>query len=319
MKTGTASLALVEDNVILRNVDLKSVTTLIGRSDECDFVLSGREVSRRHCQVVRAKDGFMVEDLASANGTFVNRQKIQRHVLRHGDKIGIGDFTLTFNDGRGLTAAVDETEVDTPGEETQSLRANVEAIKEKVREKELVAAIDEHQSKMEHRVKKEKRLANKDRLTGIFNRGYFDVELPRLWHEAQARKEPLSLIFIDLDHFKKVNDQYGHEKGDQTLIRITELISKACRRDDVVARYGGEEFVVIFPRMKQDQAAVIAESLRAVIEKKSPGLLGFLQTVSIGVASYPSCGPGWEELLKAADRAVYQAKASGRNRVVKGA
>jgi len=319
MKTGTASLALVEDNVILRNVDLKSETTIIGRSDECDFVLSGREVSRRHCQVVRKANGFVVEDLASANGTFVNRQKIQRHVLRHGDQIGIGDFTLTFNDGRGLTAAVDETEVDTPGEETQSLRANFEKVKEKVREQELVTALDEYQAKTEGYRKKHKRQSIHDRLTGIYNRGYFDQALPRLWGEAQERGEPLSLLFIDLDHFKRVNDLYGHEKGDETLKIITKLISKACRKDDVVARYGGEEFVVIFPRMKQDQAAVVAESLRAVIEKKSPGLLGFLQTVSIGVASYPGCGPGWDDLLKAADRAVYQAKAAGRNRVVKSA
>lgn len=318
MKPGTPSLALVEDNVILRNVELVAEVTLIGRSDECDLVLSGREVSRRHCQVVKTGDGFMVEDLGSSNGTFVDRRKVDRQALRHGDRIGVGDFTITFNDGRGLAAAADETEVDTPGEETQTLRARFDKLKEKVREQELVAALDEYQAKTERSRKAHKRRSIHDRLTGVYNRGYFDLELPRLWNEARARQEPLSLLFLDLDHFKRVNDRFGHEKGDETLKAVTRLISKACRKDDVVARYGGEEFVVIFPRMRQDQAGVVAETLRAVIEQKSPSLLGFPQTVSIGVACFPASGPGWEDLLKAADRAVYRAKASGRNRVVKG-
>lgn len=317
MKTGTASLAIVEDNVILRNVKLDKNITVIGRSDECDFVLSGREVSRRHCQVIRTDHGFLVEDLGSANGTFINGQPIQRQELKHGDKIDIADFTLTFNDGRGLPAAVDETRIDQPGEETQTLRAHYAAVKKKVRERELAAVLDEHQQLMERSRQRHKQLANRDRLTGVFNRGYFDDHFPRFLRAAQERQEPLSLFFIDLDHFKKVNDTRGHEQGDKTLKIIAQLLLAACRRDDVVARYGGEEFVIIFPNMKPANAFVVAETLRSVIEQKSPGLLGFLQTVSIGLATFPEHGADAKSLLQAADRALYQAKAAGRNRVIK--
>lgn len=308
---------MIEDNLILRNVKLTKDVILVGRSDQCDFVLSGREVSRRHCQVIRTDQGFIIEDLASANGTFINGQPIQRQPLKHGDKIDIADFTLIFNDGRGLPTTVDETRVERPGEETQTLRAHYAAVKKKVRERELAAALDEHQHLMERSRKRHKQLANRDRLTGVFNRGYFDEHFPRLLRVAQENQEPLALLFIDLDHFKKVNDTRGHEQGDKTLKIIAQLLLAACRRDDVVARYGGEEFVIIFPNMKPANAAVVAESLRTVIEQKSPGLLGFLQTVSIGIAAFPEHGPDASSILQAADRALYLAKNAGRNRVMR--
>jgi diguanylate cyclase (GGDEF)-like protein len=317
MKPGSPSLALLADNVLLRNFPLVGECCLIGRSDDCDCVLSGREVSRKHARITSRGGTFVLEDLDSANGTFVNRQRVTRHILKHGDVIMIGDFKVTFNDGRGLLGVIDETQVETPGEETQNLAAHYETVRKKVRERDAAEELDQYHEDVSRSRKKFKHLANHDRLTNVYNRGYFDRVLPELGQKAQLNRDPLSLLFIDLDHFKKVNDTYGHDKGDEVLKAIAQLIRAVCRRDDVIARYGGEEFVVIFPGMTADSALAAAEAVRKIIEQKSPERLGFRQTASIGVATYPADARDWSELLKRADRAVYQAKEQGRNRVVR--
>lgn len=318
MKSGSPSLILLQDNVLLKNFSLDLTSCIIGRSDDCDFVLTGREISRRHARITVQGKTILLEDLGSANGTFVNHQRITRHVLRHGDVIQLGDFKITFNDGRGLSGIVDETQVDTPGEETQNLDRHLNKLKKKMRENKTVDAADlENFEEMGRSRKKYKSLSNQDRLTNVFNRGYFDRTLAELWRAAQASRDPLSLLFIDLDHFKKVNDTYGHDKGDEVLKTIAQLIRVFCRRNDVIARYGGEEFVVIYPGMSADSALEAAESLRKVIEQKSLELVGFRQTVSIGVATYPADARDAAGLLQRADRAVYQAKEQGRNRVVR--
>jgi len=319
MKSGLPSLILLGDNVLLKNFSLDRGSCTIGRSDDCDFVLTGREVSRRHAQITVRGKTALLEDLDSANGTFVNHQRITRHVLKHGDTIMVGDFKITFNDGRGLVGIVDETQVDTPGEETQNLDKHFKNIQRKMRENKTVdeKEFDQYHEKMVRDRKKYKNLSNKDRLTGVFNRGYFDRILPELWRAAQASCDPLSLLFIDLDHFKNVNDTYGHDKGDEVLKTIAQLVQTFCRRNDIIARYGGEEFVVIYPGMSADSALDAAESLRKVIEQKSLELVGFRQTASIGVATYPVDARDAAELLQRADQAVYQAKEQGRNRVVR--
>jgi len=319
MKSDRPSLILLQDNVLLKNFSLDRESCTIGRSDNCDFILTGREVSRRHARITVRGKTVLLEDLDSANGTFVNHQRITRHVLKHGDTIMVGDFKITFNDGRGLTGIVDETQVDTPGEETQNLDKQHKNLKRKMRASETVneAEFDQYHEDMDRSRKKYKRLSNQDRLTGVFNRGYFDRVLPELWRAAQASRDPLSLLFIDLDHFKKVNDTYGHDKGDEVLKTIAQLVRTFCRRNDVIARYGGEEFVVIYPGMSADSALDAAESLRKVIEQKSLELVGFRQTASIGVATYPVDARDAAELLQRADQAVYQAKEQGRNRVVR--
>jgi diguanylate cyclase (GGDEF)-like protein len=318
MKMGSPSLILLADNVLLKNFQLERDTCTIGRSDDCDFILTGREVSRRHVRITISGRTAVIEDLDSANGTFVNHQRIKRHVLKHGDVIQVGDFKITFNDGRGLVGIVDETQVDTPGEETQNSDKLLNKLKRKMRENKAVdeAELDQLE-KMDRSRKKYKSLSNRDRLTGVFNRGYFDRALQEYWRAAQANRDPLSLLFIDLDHFKKVNDNYGHDKGDEVLREVAALIRMVVRRDDVIARYGGEEFVVIFPGMSADHALAAAESLRQVIERKSPELFGFRQTASIGVATFPADARNAAELLRRADQAVYQAKEQGRNRVVR--
>ena len=164
-------------------------------------------------------------------------------------------------------------------------------------------------------------LAIHDGLTGIYNRRYFDETLAREWKRTMREKAPLSLIMLDIDYFKKYNDTYGHQAGDECLRQVATTISGALRRPaDMAARYGGEEFVVVLPNLKLEDSAKFGETIRAKIEAlkmehKQSDANPFI-TVSLGIASVvPSSISSYEELVGAADKALYSAKNKGRNRV----
>ncbi|CAN0626532.1 Diguanylate cyclase [Burkholderia multivorans] len=164
------------------------------------------------------------------------------------------------------------------------------------------------------------RLARRDALTGLENRGAFDEELSQEWANTQRTGRHLSLLFIDIDHFKSYNDHYGHQSGDQALKAVAHCIS-ACvaRPSDHVARYGGEEFVVILPETDVKGAAMVAEKMRQAIHdmhvEHVKSRFGYV-TASIGVSSsaHPAVHNG-DALIRVADLAVYEAKSQGRNRV----
>jgi len=162
--------------------------------------------------------------------------------------------------------------------------------------------------------------ATLDILTDVFNRRHFEEQLQTLFAQAQRADWPLSLLFADLDHFKQVNDAYGHQAGDEVLRTAAGLLRGHLREDDLVARYGGEEFVVLMPGTGFREAARVAERLvRAFREHAhAVGPQRFRVTVSIGVATRDPGHPfaQAQELLRAADRAVYAAKQQGRDRVV---
>jgi diguanylate cyclase (GGDEF)-like protein len=158
-----------------------------------------------------------------------------------------------------------------------------------------------------------------DPLTGLFNRRYFDETLKRELARSRRMAAPLSLIVLDIDHFKRVNDGFGHEAGDAVLRAIAQLVRQSIRDCDVACRFGGEELVILMPDCSQPDAARRAESLRADIAGAPPPLDGAgpaAVTASFGVAEYPIHGPDAEALFRAADQALYQAKREGRNRVV---
>jgi diguanylate cyclase (GGDEF)-like protein len=165
--------------------------------------------------------------------------------------------------------------------------------------------------------------ASTDSLTGLYNRAYlarrFETELRR----ARNYMAPLSVLILDIDHFKKVNDTYGHPAGDAILKKLAEIIRKFTRASDFVVRYGGEEFVVVMTASNQDQAIHYIEQLRekvAATQFAVPGHVPTLKvTISAGVSSFPEDGQSTADLLKAADQALYAAKAGGRNRVVRAA
>ena len=160
--------------------------------------------------------------------------------------------------------------------------------------------------------------AVRDALTGCFNRRYFDETLERELSRARREGYPLALLMLDLDHFKQINDTYGHQAGDEALKMLVETLRPDIRQEDVFCRYGGEEFVVLMPRMPLAIAADRAERWRQMIAEIcfKFGNFDLRFTASIGVASYPEHGKVPDELTQFADLALYVAKNEGRNRVV---
>jgi len=153
-----------------------------------------------------------------------------------------------------------------------------------------------------------------DGLTGCFNRRFFEIQLERDLHLATRLRQPVSLIMLDIDYFKRVNDTYGHDAGDVALRMIAQAIREELRGVDTAARYGGEEFAVILPQAGPEGAMAVAERLRARIESTSVSGVGCV-TASLGVATFPLHASSRDLLVTTADRALYQAKRTGRNRV----
>jgi diguanylate cyclase (GGDEF)-like protein len=166
------------------------------------------------------------------------------------------------------------------------------------------------------------RLATRDGLTGVANRRSFDGTLNMEWRRASRESRALSLLMIDVDHFKRYNDTYGHQGGDDCLRRVAGAMSDSVKRSsDAVARYGGEEFAILLPATDPAGAGVVAERIRAAVEAlrlphSGSDIAGHV-TVSIGVASATVTSDGVPtQLVGAADAALYRAKKEGRNRVV---
>ena len=159
-------------------------------------------------------------------------------------------------------------------------------------------------------------LATTDALTGLKNRRKFDIEIDLEWRRAARNKTPVAVLMIDADHFKAYNDTYGHQAGDQVLVGIAICISDAVRRaGDCPTRYGGEEFAVLLPGLSAVEAFAVAENIRLKVERWSED--PNVTTVSVGVASLtPTAAIDWSYLIEAADKALYAAKANGRNRSV---
>ena len=249
--------------------------TVIGRSTDVGITLPDDSLSRQHARIRRDGTGYLIEDLGSTNGTFVDGERIDTpRALEDGSRIHLGSRTvLHFR----LHDAV-----------------------------ELEAARQTYA------------LAVRDPLTGVFNRRHMQE---RLWSEAAfARRHhtTLSLILLDIDHFKRINDEHGHAVGDAALCLLASALVTLTRQEDVLARYGGEEFALIARGIDRAGTLLLAERMRTTIEEQrvpiEGGTISF--TVSIGVAH---CEPGSEmeaqQLFEAADRALYTAKDAGRNHV----
>lgn len=160
-------------------------------------------------------------------------------------------------------------------------------------------------------------LAVRDSLTGLYNRRYLDETLDREVSRARREGNPLSLVMLDIDYFKRVNDTYGHQVGDEVLRTLAATLSADIRAEDVPCRYGGEEFLILLPNMPLETAMMRAEAWRAAVEKLSiaHGNFQLTFTISLGVSAYPDHGKTPDELTRCADQALYQAKHDGRNRV----
>lgn len=160
--------------------------------------------------------------------------------------------------------------------------------------------------------------AMRDSLTGLYNRRYLNDMLEREMARARRETYPLSLMMIDLDHFKRVNDTYGHQAGDEVLRYFSGMLSERARVEDILCRYGGEEFLLLLPRMPLEVARERAEQWRSDFESLTVavGDHRIQTTLSVGIAAYPDDGTTPDQLTQSADQALYRAKKDGRNRVV---
>jgi len=254
---------------------LGSTQWVIGRDENCGIRTQENSVSRRHAQVDPTLSGYVVSDLGSTNGTFVNNVLTQaRSLLQDGDYLRVGNCIYRFLTGGNIESEYHE---------------------------EIY------------------RLTIVDGLTQIHNQRYLLDFLERELSRSVRHFRPLSVLMIDLDRFKSVNDNHGHLAGDFVLRELSERIRRSVRREDLFARYGGEEFALVLVETQRETALEVAEKIRGTVfetpfifDRKS-----IRASVSIGVATTQgerALSP--KDLIKAADEHLYAAKRNGRNCVV---
>mgnify|MGYP005989614143 FL=1 len=182
----------------------------------------------------------------------------------------------------------------------------------------LIVLIINHKMRKEisRRKKAEKELqdyANKDSLTQIFNRGKIDLLIQDEIKKSKKHNHTFSIIFLDIDDFKRINDNFGHIKGDEVLIHISNLVSNNIRETDFIGRWGGEEFIILLPKTTSNDAFIIANDLKQLVSKTNFGINNTL-TISLGISQYLQKDTK-NDLIKRADDAMYFIKGQGKNAV----
>lgn len=258
---------------ISQPIELHETGYVFGRDANCSVALDDDAVSRRHASIERNGSDFVLRDLGSTNGCFVNEQRVQSCILKAGDRIRFGKQIFKF----------------LPGEEIESLY---------------------HEMMFN--------LMISDGLTQVMNKRFFMELYGREWESMYRRKDRLSLLVMDLDKFKSVNDTYGHLAGDAILVEFAKRASSVLRSSEIFARFGGEEFVALCCGASLDEACCVAERIR---EKVSEAPFRFEDieipvTVSIGAASTSHLSTITKQgLIERADQCLYRAKNLGRNQV----
>jgi len=180
---------------------------------------------------------------------------------------------------------------------------------------ESVADICANSIQNAHYVERVKQLAYLDGLTGIFNRRFFEMRINEELERARRYGSGMAVIIADIDHFKRLNDEFGHLLGDEVLRQVSSIFHQQVRKIDVVCRYGGEEFAILLTQTNEQQALTIAEKLRRQVQQwQFPGVPRTI-TVSAGIAAFPTHGRTRDDIVRGADKGLYAAKQDGRNRV----
>lgn len=293
----------------------KDYPYIIGRDVANDIVIANKTVSRRHAAIIFDGEECIIEDLNSKNGTFVNEEKITKYSLSDSDVISIGNEYISV-EKEDESSPMLVTETSSLSQDSIVLEKQFQKLIGDIQDNSLLAKnVQGIKRIIEINRTKLKNVANIDSLTGLYNRGYFDQIFQKEILRNARYGHSLAVLLIDIDFFKKINDEFGHEIGDNVLLWVGSILSSRTRQTDIVARYGGEEFVVLLPETSTENAKIVAEKIRSTIEKESKTNSPKQITVSIGVASHPHNGSNGKIVLKAADAALYQSKHSGRNRV----
>ena len=268
---GQPCLVIISGAEMGRRIDLTNEEVSIGRSEQCTVCVNSDLVSRRHAVINRILGHYIVVDLKSSNGTFVNDQRIERAELKDGDLLRTGKTVLKY------------------------LENNLEL------------------EYMQHILS----LAAVDSLTGLYNKRHFDEVFGKEVARADQTQQPLCLIVLDIDHFKKINDNFGHPAGDAVLKHVATVVKAQIRPGDTLCRVGGEEFALVLPHTPLALATQAAELIRLAVENTACDVDGTIipSTLSLGVAQL---GPGEipEGLYRRTDERLYAAKHGGRNRVI---
>ena len=258
-----------------RVVPVQGAEFVVGRAADCALWLDDSGVSRRHARLVLSAETYTVEDLESANGTYIGGERIATRELRDGDVIQFGP------------AAV--------------FRYSV--------------ADSQQEAMLQHLYE----ASVSDALTGIYNREHLDKQLRNELSYALRHRVQLALLMLDIDHFKRINDSYGHQAGDRVLVELVAAVGRQLRAEDTFARYGGEEFSILLRTTALAEAASVGERIRTTVEglRVEFDRTIIKLTVSVGCASLDCCiEPTEGELIAVADRRLYRAKRTGRNCVV---
>ncbi|GBD24485.1 putative diguanylate cyclase YedQ [bacterium HR29] len=191
-------------------------------------------------------------------------------------------------------------------------------VRDRTAQEELERELSERNERLRGLVVRLNEAAQRDPLTGLLHRGAGLARAEEAFLEARAAERPFAVVLFDLDHFKGINDVYGHLVGDRALRRLANVIAEHTRRGDIVARFGGEEFILFLPAANREVAAAVAERVRTAVARLRLEVEGLhlAVTVSAGVASVPECAPTLLEAIHVADTRLLAAKRLGRNRVV---
>jgi len=268
-----ACLFVIYGGPIGTKYDLMGGTVTIGREENNDIILSQTDISRHHARVIMKKSDFLLEDMESTNGTYVNDELITMRHLLNGDLIRMGGVIIKFLKGDNI---------------------------ERLYYEEIY------------------NMTISDGLTGLANRRFLWDFLRREISRSRRHLRPISVLMIDIDHFKQVNDQYGHLAGDFILQQLAKVVGCNIRKEELFARYGGEEFVVVLPECLGDGCRIAAEKLRRLVENTvfTFGEITVPITISIGCATYGDDIESPETFIEQADSNLYKAKRDGRNCIV---
>jgi len=293
-KVGERTRDLQESESNLRAlVDFSPVSMVLTRIADSKVLLANRRAA--------AMFDVALEEIYGRNApahwvNLAERNRYLEHVFRHG-RIDDFEAEMLTSKGKKFWASLSGQRLRYGGDDAL-LAAIVDITAQKQTRDELLQQ------------------ATHDPLTGIFNRRHVEEVLRQELDRAERHARPLAVAMMDADHFKNINDTYGHQTGDEVLREISERCRKTLRANDILARYGGEEFVIVFPETKLDEAGAVAERLRVAVAE-NPIRIGdkaLAVTVSIGLAAYAP-GQDIDKLFQRADSALYTAKQDGRNLV----